>query len=89
MFFGPVADVARDMLIRESSLDFEVAEEVHNSNSKPGRKGVVKIQAINDIIARDKHAVLDVTPNAVDKLNYAQLYPICKYSKKYALPYST
>jgi len=81
VFFGPVADVARDLLVRESSLDFEVAEEVNNPNARPGRKGVVKIQAINDIIARDKHAVLDITPNAVDKLNYAQLYPICVYLK--------
>ena len=25
---------------------------------------------------KGKHALLDVTPNAVDKLNYAQFYPI-------------
>lgn len=25
---------------------------------------------------QDKHAVLDITPNAVDRLNYAQWYPI-------------
>lgn len=25
---------------------------------------------------KDKHAVLDITPNAVDRLNYAQWYPI-------------
>ena len=25
---------------------------------------------------RGKHAVLDITPNAVDRLNYAQFYPI-------------
>lgn len=25
---------------------------------------------------QDKHALLDVTPNAVDRLNYAQWYPI-------------
>lgn len=26
--------------------------------------------------AKDKHALLDITPNAVDRLNYAQWYPI-------------
>lgn len=25
---------------------------------------------------QDKHAILDITPTAVEKLNYAQLYPI-------------
>lgn len=28
------------------------------------------------ILIKDKHAVLDITPNAVDRLNYAQWYPI-------------
>ncbi len=28
------------------------------------------------VIKKDKHAVLDITPNAVDRLNYAQWYPI-------------
>lgn len=27
-------------------------------------------------LLKDKHAVLDITPNAVDRLNYAQWYPI-------------
>lgn len=28
------------------------------------------------LLVKDKHAVLDITPNAVDRLNYAQWYPI-------------
>lgn len=28
------------------------------------------------LLMKDKHAVLDITPNAVDRLNYAQWYPI-------------
>ncbi len=27
-------------------------------------------------VLQEKHAVLDITPNAVDRLNYAQWYPI-------------
>ena len=30
----------------------------------------------NDAFFRGRHALLDVAPNAVDKLNYAQFYPI-------------
>lgn len=82
VLFGPVADIARDILCRESHLDFQLAkEQAPAGGDMPGRKGVVRIQTINEIIANDKHAVLDVTPNAVEKLNYAQLYPICIYLK--------
>ena len=28
------------------------------------------------VSSQDKHAILDITPAAVEKLNYAQLYPI-------------
>ena len=28
------------------------------------------------VCCRGRHALLDVAPNAVDKLNYAQFYPI-------------
>lgn len=30
---------------------------------------------------RGKHALLDITPNAVDRLNYAQFYPIVIFLK--------
>ncbi|TMS05937.1 Tight junction protein ZO-1 [Larimichthys crocea] len=38
--------------------------------------GIIRLHTIKQIIDRDKHAVLDITPNAVDRLNYAQWYPI-------------
>ena len=28
------------------------------------------------LLKKNRHAVLDITPTAVDKLNYSQLYPI-------------
>uniref|UniRef100_A0A8C7ZQS7 Tight junction protein 1a n=1 Tax=Oryzias sinensis TaxID=183150 RepID=A0A8C7ZQS7_9TELE len=38
--------------------------------------GIIRLHTIKQIIDQDKHAVLDITPNAVDRLNYAQWYPI-------------
>ncbi|KAK1801048.1 hypothetical protein P4O66_022752 [Electrophorus voltai] len=38
--------------------------------------GVVRLNTIRQIIEQDKHALLDVTPKAVDTLNYTQWYPI-------------
>ena len=55
-----------------------------NINSNPnfqGRKGIIKLTAINEVIEKNKHAILDITPTAVDKLNYSQLYPIVIFLK--------
>ena len=38
--------------------------------------GFIRLSAIREIMDRGKHALLDITPNAVDRLNYAQFYPI-------------
>ena len=38
--------------------------------------GIIRLSAIRDIMDHGKHALLDITPNAVDRLNYAQFYPI-------------
>ncbi|RXN21655.1 tight junction ZO-2-like isoform X1 [Labeo rohita] len=38
--------------------------------------GVVRLNTIRQIIEQDRHALLDVTPKAVDTLNYTQWYPI-------------
>jgi len=39
------------------------------------------LTAINEVIEKNKHAILDITPTAVDKLNYSQLYPIVIFLK--------
>ena len=47
-----------------------------DTTGEGGKSGIVRLSAIRDIMDKGKHALLDVTPNAVDKLNYAQFYPI-------------
>ncbi len=49
------------------------------------RSGIVRLSAIRDIMDKGLHALLDVTPNAVDKLNYAQFYPIVILAKVFRL----
>ncbi|XP_076054109.1 zonula occludens-like protein polychaetoid isoform X19 [Oratosquilla oratoria] len=48
--------------------------ELDSSGEKPS--GIIRLSAIREIMERGKHALLDITPNAVDRLNYAQFYPI-------------
>ncbi|XP_030582228.1 tight junction protein ZO-1 isoform X4 [Archocentrus centrarchus] len=77
VIFGPIADVAREKLAREVPDVFELAKsEPRDAGTDQKSSGIIRLHTIKQIIDRDKHAVLDITPNAVDRLNYAQWYPI-------------
>ncbi|KAL6113020.1 tjp1 [Pungitius sinensis] len=77
VLFGPIADVAREKLAREEPDVFELARsEPRDAGTDQKSSGIIRLHTIKQIIDRDKHAVLDITPNAVDRLNYAQWYPI-------------
>ncbi|XP_035986688.1 tight junction protein ZO-1 isoform X3 [Fundulus heteroclitus] len=77
VIFGPIADVAREKLAREEPEIFELARsEPRDAGTDQKSSGIIRLHTIKQIIDRDKHAVLDITPNAVDRLNYAQWYPI-------------
>ena len=41
-----------------------------------GRSGIVRLSSIRELVEKGRHALLDITPSAVDKLNYAQFYPV-------------
>jgi len=97
VFFGPIADIARDKLVKDfpdkfsSPLDNNRdASDVSSSGPSGdaggpaaaaaggggGRSGIVRLSAIRDLVDKGRHALLDITPSAVDKLNYAQFYPV-------------
>uniref|UniRef100_A0A7N6BWS0 Zona occludens protein 1 n=1 Tax=Anabas testudineus TaxID=64144 RepID=A0A7N6BWS0_ANATE len=77
VIFGPIADTAREKLAREEPDIFELAKsEPRDAGTDQKSSGIIRLHTIKQIIDRDKHAVLDITPNAVDRLNYAQWYPI-------------
>lgn len=82
VIFGPLADIARDKLLREypdkySSPQTEASDD-DLSKSSPSCKshGIFRLSSIRDIIEKGRHALLDVTPSAIDRLNYAAFYPI-------------
>lgn len=51
------------------------------SSGKTAKSGIIRLSAIREVMDRGKHALLDITPNAVDRLNYAQFYPIVVFLK--------
>ncbi|KAG1972078.1 tight junction protein ZO-2-like isoform X4 [Pimephales promelas] len=76
VLFGPIADAASEKLAAELPDQFVVAKTEPKDAGSEKSSGVVRLNTIRQIIEQDKHALLDVTPKAVDTLNYTQWYPI-------------
>ncbi|KAG7322992.1 hypothetical protein KOW79_014338 [Hemibagrus wyckioides] len=76
VLFGPIADVACEKLANDLPEDFVVAKREPKDAGTEKSSGVVRLNTVQQIIEQDKHALLDVTPKAVDTLNYTQWYPI-------------
>ncbi|XP_037080628.1 tight junction protein ZO-1-like [Pollicipes pollicipes] len=92
VLFGAVADITRELLLKEMPDKFAaphlgdhpVLQYQDNyikldmsDESKTKSSGIIRLSAIRELVERGRHALLDVTPNAVDRLNFAQLYPVC------------
>ncbi|XP_059108029.1 LOW QUALITY PROTEIN: tight junction protein ZO-3 [Peromyscus eremicus] len=73
VILGPVADIAMKRLTAEMPDQFEIAESVSRTDN-PSK--IIKLDTVRVIAERDRHALLDVTPSAVERLNYVQYYPI-------------
>uniref|UniRef100_A0A8D0ND92 Tight junction protein ZO-3 n=1 Tax=Sus scrofa TaxID=9823 RepID=A0A8D0ND92_PIG len=73
VILGPVADIAMQKLTAEMPDEFEIAESVLRTDS-PSK--IIKLDTVRVIAEKDKHALLDVTPSAIERLNYVQYYPI-------------
>ncbi|CAF4646653.1 unnamed protein product [Rotaria sp. Silwood1] len=80
VLFGPLADIARDRLLKEHPDLFELPR-IETQSPTKARANVIKLQSIKNVIQRNRHCLLDVTPTAVEQLNYAQCYPIVIYFK--------
>uniref|UniRef100_A0A0R3RV22 PDZ domain-containing protein n=1 Tax=Elaeophora elaphi TaxID=1147741 RepID=A0A0R3RV22_9BILA len=66
ILFGPLADIARQRLLANFALRFAgVIDE-----------SIVRLSAIDAVIATNKHCVLDVSPGSVERLQLAQYAPI-------------
>ncbi|XP_053559105.1 tight junction protein ZO-3 isoform X2 [Bombina bombina] len=73
VILGPITDIAHQKLCAEMPQEFESAESVSRDE---GTSKVIKLQVVREIAERNKHALLDITPTAVEHLNYVQFYPI-------------
>uniref|UniRef100_A0AAY4DW00 Tight junction protein 2a (zona occludens 2) n=1 Tax=Denticeps clupeoides TaxID=299321 RepID=A0AAY4DW00_9TELE len=76
VLFGPIADAATEKLASERPEEFVIAKTEPKDAGSDKSSGVVRLKTIRQIIEQDRHALLDITPKAVDTLNYTQWYPI-------------
>ncbi|XP_049626883.1 tight junction protein ZO-2 isoform X2 [Suncus etruscus] len=76
VLFGPIADIALEKLATELPDLFQTAKTEPKDAGSEKSSGVVRLNTVRQIIEQDKHALLDVTPKAVDLLNYTQWFPI-------------
>uniref|UniRef100_A0A670XUH1 Tight junction protein 3 n=1 Tax=Pseudonaja textilis TaxID=8673 RepID=A0A670XUH1_PSETE len=73
VILGPIADIAMQKLSTEMPDQFQIAESVIRDG---GTSKVIKLDTVWQIAKQDKHALLDITPAAVERLNYVQYFPI-------------
>ncbi|NXG36925.1 ZO3 protein, partial [Dromaius novaehollandiae] len=73
VILGPITDIAMQKLSTESPQLFEIAASVPRDG---GSSKVIKLDSVRQIAEKDKHALLDITPSAVERLNYVQYYPV-------------
>uniref|UniRef100_A0A671KSU4 Tight junction protein ZO-2-like n=1 Tax=Sinocyclocheilus anshuiensis TaxID=1608454 RepID=A0A671KSU4_9TELE len=76
VIFGPISDAANEKLSNDLPDEFVTAKTEPKDAGSEKSSGVVRLNTIRQIIEQDRHALLDVTPKAVDTLNYTQWYPI-------------
>ncbi|XP_036593722.1 tight junction protein ZO-2 isoform X3 [Trichosurus vulpecula] len=76
VLFGPIADIAMEKLANELPEVFQTAKTEPKDAGSEKSSGVVRLNTVRQIIEQDRHALLDVTPKAVDLLNYTQWFPI-------------
>ncbi|XP_029938372.1 tight junction protein ZO-3 isoform X2 [Salarias fasciatus] len=76
VILGPLNDIAMEKLAREMPMEYEVAEMVARSGGGDSASTVIKLDTVRKIAEKDKHPLLDITPTAVERLNYIQYHPM-------------
>lgn len=76
VIMGPLNDIAMEKLSREKPDEYEVADMVPRSGGGDGGSTVIKLDTVRRIAEKDKHPLLDITPTAVERLNYIQYHPM-------------
>ncbi|XP_059847518.1 tight junction protein ZO-3-like isoform X1 [Hypanus sabinus] len=75
VILGPISDIATQSLVSELPDQFELAQTMPR-NSEEGSSSIIKLETVRLISQKNKHGLLDITPSAIERLNYVKWYPI-------------
>lgn len=65
------------MLIRDFALRFAAPSSSDDATLQQSTtQGIVRLSTICQVMAKNQHCLLDITPGSVEKLQYAQYAPI-------------
>lgn len=78
VIFGALADFAREKLLKDYPEKYSYPS---GYNQSPDHPKVIRLKGILEVIDQGKHALLDITPSAVEKLNFVNLAPIVMFMK--------
>ncbi|XP_068711421.1 tight junction protein ZO-1-like isoform X2 [Montipora foliosa] len=88
VLLGPIADITRDKLLQDMPDIFAIPTAFGGfqpTGRSPARsyasRRSISYSYIRTVIDSGKHCLLDITPEEVERLNYAQLYPIVIFLK--------
>ncbi|XP_062412926.1 tight junction protein ZO-3 isoform X2 [Sardina pilchardus] len=76
VILGPLNDIAMEKLAGEKPDEFQVADMVPRSGAERTSSTVIKLDTVRKIAEQEKHPLLDITPTAVERLNYIQYHPM-------------
>uniref|UniRef100_A0A7I5E6C6 PDZ and ZU5 domain containing protein n=2 Tax=Trichostrongylidae TaxID=6315 RepID=A0A7I5E6C6_HAECO len=78
VLFGPLADVARSYLLSQFPTRFAEPSpsDYCGGGGTAGGGGVIRLAALDSVIASGKHCVLDISLESVERLQLAQYAPI-------------
>ncbi|XP_048470219.1 tight junction protein ZO-3-like [Rhincodon typus] len=76
VILGPISDIATLKLASDLPDQFELAQMVQRNSEEAGSSSVIKLETVRLIAQKNKHGLLDITPSAIERLNYVKWYPI-------------
>ncbi|XP_067872581.1 tight junction protein ZO-3-like isoform X2 [Heterodontus francisci] len=76
VILGPISDIATQKLASDLPDQFELAQMVQRNAEEVGSSSIIKLETVRLIAQKNKHGLLDITPSAIERLNYVKWYPI-------------
>uniref|UniRef100_UPI00398ED934 tight junction protein ZO-3-like n=1 Tax=Pristiophorus japonicus TaxID=55135 RepID=UPI00398ED934 len=76
VILGPISDIATQKLANDLPDQFELAQTVQRDMTEEGSSSIIKLETVRLISQKNKHGLLDITPSAIERLNYVKWYPI-------------